>query len=100
MINISKIKGDVVAASYHELGNYLINGWGLLIKMKPMGLIVFQKLDQWDILIQWFNWEKFGVVKRKSEKDLTKAAGWLRLSEIFGVKSIGNSWIYKEKYMN
>ena len=33
------------------------------------------------------------------KKDPHKAAAWLRLGEIFGVKSMGNSWIYKDKYM-
>ena len=33
------------------------------------------------------------------KKDLHQAAAWLRLGELFDSRIIGNSWIYKEKYM-
>lgn len=38
--------------------------------------------------------------KSKSfKKDLYLAAAWLRLGELFGREDIGNSWIYKDKYL-
>ena len=101
VINISKIKGDVVAASYHELGNYLINGWGVTNKDETNGINCLSKAGSMGYIDSMVQLGEIWCSKTKNrKKDLTKAAGWLRLSEIFGVKSIGNSWIYKEKYMN
>ncbi|KAL6453422.1 DSF2 Protein DSF2 [Candida maltosa Xu316] len=101
IISINKNKADVVAASYHELGNFLINGWGISAKDETSGILCLSKAGSMgfiDSMVQlgeiWTNKTKY------HKKDLTKAAGWLRLSEIFGVKSIGNSWIYKDKYMS
>lgn len=101
VINISKIKGDVVAASYHELGNYLINGWGVAHKDETNGINCLSKAGSMGYIDSMVQLGEIWCNKTKNrKKDLTKAAGWLRLSEIFGVKSIGNSWIYKDKYMN
>ena len=46
----------------------------------------------------WLNLVKYGVKNPNLIKDLNKAAAWLRLAELLGVKDIGNSWIYKDKY--
>ncbi|RLV94008.1 Protein DSF2 [Spathaspora sp. JA1] len=99
IIYICKHKLDITSTAYHELGNFLLNGWGLDHKDELAGIACLSKagsMGNIDSMIQlgdiWCNKTKY------HKKDLHKAAGWLRLSELFGIESIGNSWIYKEKY--
>ncbi|EGW30851.1 uncharacterized protein SPAPADRAFT_62753 [Spathaspora passalidarum NRRL Y-27907] len=101
IIHICKNKLDIASVAYHELGNFLINGWGLDHRDELVGIACLSKagsMGNIDSMTQlgdiWCNKTKY------HKKDLCKAAAWLRLSEIFGITTIGNSWIYKEKYMS
>lgn len=99
IINSVKGQSNVMASVYREVGNYLIGTWGSVreesIGLKALALSAslgdFNSMNQLGEI--WSN-------KSKSrKKDLHLASAWFRLAEIFGIKSIGNSWIYKEKYM-
>ncbi|KAI5951252.1 hypothetical protein KGF54_004326 [Candida jiufengensis] len=102
VISINKNKSDVVALSYYELGNFFLGGLisnskddeinGIICLSKSASLGYIHAMEQLGEI--WTNKTK------AHKKDLAKAAAWLRSSEIFGVKSIGNSWIYKDKYLN
>ncbi|CAH6721376.1 hypothetical protein CLIB1444_06S00738 [[Candida] jaroonii] len=99
IINSVKGQSNVMASIYREVGNYLIGIWGS-VREENMGLkalAISASLGDFNSMNQlgeiWSN-------KSKSrKKDLHSASAWFRLAEIFGIKSIGNSWIYKEKYM-
>lgn len=100
IINASKSQLDIVSASYHEVGNALFNGLGLSTKNEVMGIAYLCKAGSMGFINSMIQLGDIWCSKSKShKKDYYKAAAWLRLSEIFGVTSIGNSWIYKEKYM-
>ncbi|KAK6456050.1 uncharacterized protein RJT20DRAFT_95998 [Scheffersomyces xylosifermentans] len=97
---ISKSQADIVAVSYHELGNALYQGWGLESKDEINGIKCLSKAGSLGYVGAMVALGEIWSTKSKNrKKDLYKAAAWLRLGEIFGVKSMGNSWIYKEKYM-
>lgn len=99
----NKSRSDIVALSYYELGMYLLNGIGgssnpktdeangIICLSKSAAMCSIEAMEQLGEL--WTTKTKF------RKKDLNKAAAWLRSAEVFGAKSIGNSWIYKEKYM-
>lgn len=100
LINNLNKQNNVMYCAYHELGNSIINGWGLKKSDEVIGITLLSKagsLGNVNSMIQlgemWCNKSKY------HKKDHYLAAAWLRLSELFGAKSIGNSWIYKEKYM-
>lgn len=98
--NISKSHLDVVSASYHEVGLALIEGRGFATKNEIVGIRYLSKAASIGYIDSMVQLGDIWSSKSKShKKDYYKAASWLRLSEIFGVKSIGNSWIYKDKYM-
>ena len=100
IVNTSKSLPDIVSASYHEVGNALISGAGLLTKDEVIGIAYLCKAGSMGFINSMIQLGDIWCSKSKShKKDHYKAASWLRLSEIFGVTSIGNSWIYKEKYM-
>ncbi|KAI5963365.1 hypothetical protein KGF57_001310 [Candida theae] len=99
----NKSKADVVALSYFEIGMYLLHGMGgdsnhktdeahgISCLSKSAAMCCVEAMEQLGEV--WATKTKF------RKKDLSKAAAWLRSAEIFGAKSIGNSWIYKEKYL-
>ncbi|KAI5969725.1 hypothetical protein CANMA_001187 [Candida margitis] len=99
----NKSKSDVVALCYFELGIFLLNGLaggsnqkadeanGITCLSKSAAMCNVDAMEQLGEV--WATKTKF------RKKDLNKAAAWLRSAEIFGAKSIGNSWIYKEKYL-
>lgn len=100
IVNISKSQLDIVSASYHEVGNALVSGSGLSTKDEVIGIAYLCKAGSMGFINSMVQLGDIWCSKSKShKKDYYKAASWLRLSEIFGVTSIGNSWIYKEKYM-
>ncbi|CAI5757476.1 unnamed protein product [Candida verbasci] len=100
VVNISNKKLDVIACSYHELGNYLLLGIGISSKDEMNGINLLSKAGSMGYIPSMIQLGELWTSKTKNhKKDLVKAAGWLRVSEFFGFKSIGNSWIYKEKYM-
>lgn len=99
IINTCKSQSDVTLLVYHEFGNYLINGWGAerdeLMGMKALGIA--SSMGNFNSMIALG--ELWCSKSKVRKKDNHKASAWYRLSEVFGVKSIGNSWIYKEKYL-
>ncbi|RCK56562.1 Protein DSF2 [Candida viswanathii] len=95
VVSISRSKGDVVACSYHELGMLFINGCG----QEEDGICCLQKAGSMGYIDAMVKLGEIWSQKTKThKKDLNKAAAWLRLAELLGVKDIGNSWIYKAKY--
>ncbi|ODV81023.1 uncharacterized protein CANTADRAFT_46357 [Suhomyces tanzawaensis NRRL Y-17324] len=97
---ISKNQTDVVSMSYHDLGKTLFNGWGLNSKDEVNGIKLLSMAGSMGNVHSMIELGEIWSSKSKfHKKDFYKAAAWLRSSEIFGFKSIGNSWIYKEKYL-
>ncbi|KAL6704717.1 hypothetical protein ACN47E_007638 [Coniothyrium glycines] len=89
-------KGELVLAMY-ELANCFRNGWG--IKKDPVAAKQYYEtaanLGDTDAMneVAWCYTEGFGT-----KKDKFKAAQFLRLAESKGNKTLGNTWIWKEKY--
>lgn len=100
MSTATKNQTDILAQAYHELGQTLINGWGLTSKDEENGIKLLSKAGALGNTSSMIELGEIWNTKTKyHKKDHSKAAAWLRSSEIFGVSSIGNSWIYKDKYM-
>jgi TPR repeat protein len=89
-------KGELVLAMY-ELANCFRNGWG--IKKDPAAAKHYYEtaanLGDTDAMneVAWCYTEGFGT-----KKDKFKAAQFLRLAESKGNKTLGNTWIWKDKY--
>ncbi|KAF1999463.1 HCP-like protein [Amniculicola lignicola CBS 123094] len=89
-------KGELVLAMY-ELAVSFRNGWG--IKKDPVAAKQYYEtaanLGDTDAMneVAWCYVEGFGC-----RKDKFKAAQFLRLAEEKGSKTLGNSWIWKDKY--
>ncbi|KAH9873819.1 hypothetical protein IAQ61_004446 [Plenodomus lingam] len=89
-------KGELVLAMY-ELANCFRNGWG--VKKDPAAAKMYYEtaanLGDTDAMneIAWCYIEGFGC-----KKDKFKAAQFLRLAETKGNKTLGNTWIWKDKY--
>lgn len=98
--NSSKSQSDILSVAYCELGNATMYGWGLNTKSEIIGIKLLEKsagLYYTGAMVQLG--EIWSSKSKHYKRDLNRAAAWLRLSELFGIKEIGNSWIYKEKYM-
>lgn len=91
-------KGELVLAMY-ELGNSYRQGWG--VDKDPVAAREFYEtaanLGDSDAQneVGWCYVEGFGC-----KKDKKKAAKFYRMAEKQGNKTLGNSWIYKDKYMD
>ncbi|KAJ5781139.1 hypothetical protein N7457_006299 [Penicillium paradoxum] len=89
-------KGELVLAMY-ELANCFRNGWGLA--KDPAAARQYYEtaanLGDTDAMneVGWCYLEGFG-----GKKDKFKAAKYYRLAEENGCPTIGNSWIWKDKY--
>ncbi|KAJ5085291.1 hypothetical protein N7532_010062 [Penicillium argentinense] len=89
-------KGELVLAIF-ELANCFRNGWG--VEKDPAAARQYYEtaanLGDTDAMDQvaWCYLEGFG-----GKKDKYKAAKYLRLAEKSGGPTVGNSWIWKEKY--
>ncbi|KAL1965809.1 hypothetical protein VTN77DRAFT_5130 [Rasamsonia byssochlamydoides] len=89
-------KGELVLAIF-ELANCFRNGWG--VKKDPVAARQYYEtaanLGDTDAMneIAWCYLEGFG-----GKKDKFMAAKYYRLAEQHGNKTLGNSWIWKEKY--
>ncbi|KAK7563558.1 hypothetical protein IWX49DRAFT_331562 [Phyllosticta citricarpa] len=89
-------KGELVLAMF-ELANSFRHGWG--VKKDPAAARQYYEtaanLGDTDAMNEaaWCYLDGFG-----GKKDKFKAAQFLRLAEEKGNKTIGNSWIWKEKY--
>ncbi|PKY04781.1 hypothetical protein P168DRAFT_317829 [Aspergillus campestris IBT 28561] len=87
------------ALSVYELGVSHLNGWGIE-QDKVLALRCFEIAGQWgdgDALAEAGYCYAEGV---GCKKDLKKAARLYRAAEAKGLSMVGNSWIYKEKYMS
>lgn len=100
LLAFSKLQLDILSASLHETGNAIIHGAGLKGKDENLGILYLTKAASLGYISSMVQLGDLLCTKSKSRKKNYKlAAAWLRLSELFGHKTIGNSWIYKEKYM-
>lgn len=91
--------GNTVGGAYYQLGQCLIQGSGLP-KDEANARLMFAKsasLGYGDAMVALG--ELWGTKSKHFKKDLTIAALWLRIGEMFGKRDLGNSWIYKDKYM-
>jgi len=87
------------ALSIYELGVSYMNGWGIQ-QDKALALRCFEIAGNWgdpDALAEAGFCYTEGI---GCKKDLKKAAKFYRLAEAKGMSMTGNSWIYKDKYMD
>jgi TPR repeat protein len=87
------------AVAIYELGKCYMNGWGAA-QDKPLALRCYEIAGNWgdaDALVEagYCYAEAVGC-----KKDMKKAARCYRAAEAKGVSMVGNSWIYKDKYMD
>ncbi|KAH8700684.1 hypothetical protein BGW36DRAFT_291743 [Talaromyces proteolyticus] len=86
------------ALGIYELGVSHLNGWGIE-QDKALALRCFEIAARWgdaDALAEAGFCYAQGV---GCKKDLMKAARYYRKAEAKGMSMVGNSWIYKDKYM-
>ncbi|KAJ5721503.1 Tetratricopeptide-like helical [Penicillium malachiteum] len=86
------------ALSIYELGVSHLNGWGI-DQDKSLALRCFEIAGQWgdvDAMAEAGFCYAEGV---GCKKDMKKAARFYRQAESNGMSMVGNSWIYKDKYM-
>ncbi|KAK6505615.1 hypothetical protein TWF481_007508 [Arthrobotrys musiformis] len=92
-------KGELVLAIF-ELGNCFRHGWGT--EKDPVAAFNYYQtaanLGDTDAMNEtaWCYLNGYGLKK----KDKWLAAKYYRLAEENGNKTVGNSWIYKDKYVN
>ncbi|CAI6272040.1 unnamed protein product [Periconia digitata] len=87
------------AVAIYELGKCYMNGWGAK-QDKSLALRCYEIAGNWgdaDALVEAGYSYVEGVGCRK---DMKKAAKFYRAAEAKGVSMVGNSWIYKDKYMD
>ncbi|KAG0642635.1 hypothetical protein HOY80DRAFT_1007778 [Tuber brumale] len=90
-------KGELVLAIF-ELGNCFRHGWG--VQKDPVAAREYYEtaanLGDADAMneVAWCYLEGFGC-----RKDKMKSAMFYRMAEKQGNKILGNTWIYKDKYM-
>ncbi|KAA8616843.1 TPR repeat SEL1 subfamily [Pyrenophora tritici-repentis] len=87
------------AVAIYELGKCYGNGWGAPTD-KSLALRCYEIAGNWgdaDALVEAGYCYAEGVGCKKNMK---KAAKFYRAAEAKGVSMVGNSWIYKDKYMD
>ncbi|KAI4921560.1 hypothetical protein J4E85_008905 [Alternaria conjuncta] len=87
------------AVAIYELGKCYGNGWGAP-QDKSLALRCYEIAGNWgdaDALVEAGYCYAEGVGCKKNMK---KAAKFYRAAEAKGVSMVGNSWIYKDKYMD
>ncbi|KAF2468180.1 uncharacterized protein BDR25DRAFT_316308 [Lindgomyces ingoldianus] len=87
------------AVAIYELGKCYMNGWGAA-QEKSLALRCYEIAGNWgdaDALAETGYCYAEGV---GCKKDMKKAAKFYRAAEAKGISMIGNSWIYKDKYMD
>ncbi|KAL1970457.1 hypothetical protein VTN77DRAFT_4101 [Rasamsonia byssochlamydoides] len=87
------------ALGIYELGVSHLRGWGIE-QDKSLALRCFEIAGQWgdvDALAEAGFCYAEGI---GCKKDLKKAAKFYRMAEAKGMNMVGNSWIYKDKYMS
>ncbi|KAL4802733.1 hypothetical protein BDV18DRAFT_146446 [Aspergillus unguis] len=96
---LQKVYRAQFALSVYELGVSHLNGWGVE-QDKPLALRCFETAGRWgdvDALAEAGYCYAEGI---GCKKDMKKAAKFYREAESKGMSMVGNSWIYKEKYMS
>lgn len=100
LVNSIKAQVDVIPLAYQEIGNFWINGWANIDKNEQLGIKCLSISSYMGNFNAMVNLGELWSTKTKTRrKDYYKSSAWYRLSEIFGITSIGNSWIYKDKYL-
>lgn len=95
----SKSRKAQFALAIYELGMSYMNGWGTS-KDKSLAVRCFEVAGNWgdcDALAEAAFCYAQGI---GCKKDLKKAAALYRRAADAGMSMAGNSWIYKEKYMD
>ncbi|KAI9687290.1 MAG: hypothetical protein M1822_002333 [Bathelium mastoideum] len=95
----SKARKAQFALGIYELGVSYMNGWGVA-QDRALALRCFEIAGSWgdvDALAEAGFCYTEGIGCRK---DLRKAARFYRRAEAGGMSMTGNSWIYKDKYMD
>lgn len=95
---LQKAYGPQFALSIYELGVSHLNGWGI-VQDKALALRLFEIAGKWgdvDAMAEAGFCYAEGV---GCKKDMMKAARFYRQAESNGMSMVGNSWIYKDKYM-
>lgn len=100
VIQLNSSDKNTVGGAYYLLGECHSTGQGLVSKNEEMSRAFMAKSASMGYSDAMSKLGELWSAKSKAfKKDLHIAAAWLRLSETFGKKDMGNSWIYKEKYM-
>lgn len=100
IVSLNNKENNTIAAAYHRLGEAALLGAGLPAKEPLLALSFFSQSASMGYPLSMVKLgELWGSKSKHYKKDLHKSAAWLRLAELFGMKDIGNSWIYKAKYM-
>ncbi|GEQ67712.1 hypothetical protein JCM33374_g1377 [Metschnikowia sp. JCM 33374] len=91
---------NVVGTAYYLLADSLLKGQGVPMKDETTGRLLLAKSASLAYADAMAKLGELWCSKTKHfKKDYHIASAWLRLGEFFGKKDIGNSWIYKSKYM-
>lgn len=86
--------------AYFLVGDSLLLGQGVQAKDEELGRLFMAKAASLGYSEAAVKLGELWCNKTKNfKKDVRMAAAWLRLGELLGKKDIGNSWIYKDKYM-
>lgn len=87
------------ALSVYELGMCHLNGWGTGVD-KAYALKCFEMAGKWgdaDALSEAGYCYAQGI---GTKKDMKKSAKYYRMAEAKGINMVGNSWIWKDKYLD
>lgn len=99
MTYASRHQLNVSAVSYYELGLAVISGKGVS-KDEQAGMRLLARAALLGYVPAMTELgEMWNAKSRSHKRDVQRAAAWFRCAELFGTTSIGNSWIYKDKYM-
>lgn len=97
--NLNSKDNNIPGSAYYALGNCLLLGQGFS-KDEEKARLLFAKSASVGYADAMVTLGELWASKSKHfRKDLCLAAAWLRLGELFGKQDMGNSWIYKDKYM-
>lgn len=90
---------NVVGGAYFQLAKLVLQGAGVAkdedTARQLMAMAAAQGCGDAMVALG----ELWNTKSKHFKRDARVAAAWLRLGEMFGMKDIGNLWIYKEKYM-
>lgn len=90
---------NVLGGAYYLIGELLVLGQGVAKDEESGRLFLAKAAASGYPEAAVKLGELWGCKTKAFKKDFHIAAVWLRLGELFGHKDLGNSWIYKEKYM-